>query len=577
MSLYQKKKMCTSYTGKKFKITSVITFVYKYFLSELMKTLSDIRDSEKKFKKKDIFWVLTVPAIWKENAKHNIRKCAKRAGMIDSVDSKSLILIREPVAAAIEVFYGNYQIQNLDQLKPGKIMILDAGSGTIDITILKLVKKDQQTNLQICLPAQGGELGSKNVDDQFKKNLKIFLQIEQKDPLPISFLQTFKKWMITKHRATMKYKYSKEKPNKKIPIYNSSKNKPSLSSLIKKWNNDKYEGHKEYIGTSLLQSKNSILIKETMVFGFFEKPISEIIKWIKIIFNKNKELLSDLHTIVMVGGFSTSNILYKSIKREFHKKKVILAVNPERAVLYGAVTYGDMDEKRRNEILTSRPLAFGIGYKILTYFNPFVHPKNKKIVKNGICYAKDVYKPLFQKNVPIMNEKINQEKIFLKGKNLRLEIYQTDEFLKEDETYFVDDTNFFRKFGHLEIHNLSKNKNGIEIILNFNFKNDLLTINGQCQETGSFITADIKYNTTNINKNFKRIKNVNINTINKSVSHSESSTESSSDLVSSSNSNSSSGSSSRTSNNSTSNSSSESNNSPITYSDESSLINSNSD
>ena len=102
----------------------------------------------------DVQWVITVPAIWNDKAKQQMRVAARNAGLPESVlpntslfpfflsfkrnfihqfdISKDLILALEPEAAALCCR------QNKKELKftPGiKYMVVDCGGGTVDIVV----------------------------------------------------------------------------------------------------------------------------------------------------------------------------------------------------------------------------------------------------------------------------------------------------------------------------------------------------------------------------------------------------------------------------------------------------------
>lgn len=98
-----------------------------------------------------IDWMVTVPAIWSTQAKNTTKECASAAGM---GTKETLLMAMEPEAAA------NHSLEWLKpQLSGGeKIMILDAGGGTVDLITYVVTQLDpfQVEESGICT---GGKCG----------------------------------------------------------------------------------------------------------------------------------------------------------------------------------------------------------------------------------------------------------------------------------------------------------------------------------------------------------------------------------------------------------------------------------
>ncbi|KAJ3079384.1 hypothetical protein HK100_010436 [Physocladia obscura] len=88
---------------------------------------------------KDVLWVVTVPAIWKESAKKLMRRAAEMAGM------KNLRIVLEPEAASTWVL-SLTENRKADKLKKGDVFIVaDCGGGTIDVTVHELTSGTDST------------------------------------------------------------------------------------------------------------------------------------------------------------------------------------------------------------------------------------------------------------------------------------------------------------------------------------------------------------------------------------------------------------------------------------------------
>ncbi|CAN0296029.1 unnamed protein product, partial [Pylaiella littoralis] len=120
----------------------------------------------------DVTWVLTIPAIYDDFAKRFMRIAAHKAGLISAVDDDSqLRLCLEPEAACLAV-----SIREAPRLihAGSKIMIVDCGGGTVDITSHTYVSGCPLDLKEIELPT-GGAWGSTFVDDQFMVWLRKFI------------------------------------------------------------------------------------------------------------------------------------------------------------------------------------------------------------------------------------------------------------------------------------------------------------------------------------------------------------------------------------------------------------------
>jgi hypothetical protein len=113
-----------------------------------------------------IGWVITVPAIWDDEAKNFMRAAAKEAGMIDSMDSQRLVLALEPEGAAIASMLDAPPATRAQFTVGERIMIIDCGGGTADITVSE-VKSAEPLQLKEILPASGGPWGGTYVDMNF--------------------------------------------------------------------------------------------------------------------------------------------------------------------------------------------------------------------------------------------------------------------------------------------------------------------------------------------------------------------------------------------------------------------------
>ncbi|CAM9166653.1 unnamed protein product, partial [Scytosiphon promiscuus] len=162
--------IATADGGQEIPLIVVMSAVLRHFKDDVLKYLSSRTEVAKTIK--DVIWVATIPAIYDDFAKRFMRVAAHKAGLIDKVDSPELQLCLEPEAACLAV--------NMREARPltragMKVMILDCGGGTIDITTHDISSVHPTLSLREILAPTGGPWGSSCVDDDFKKFFSQFV------------------------------------------------------------------------------------------------------------------------------------------------------------------------------------------------------------------------------------------------------------------------------------------------------------------------------------------------------------------------------------------------------------------
>lgn len=141
-----------------------------YFKDDVLTFLSST--AGRTVRAEDVSWVLTVPAIYDDFSKRFMRQAAYEAGMIDRVNSTKLRLCLEPEAACLAAITKDNPLTI--EAEGRKMMIIDCGGGTVDITAHDIVSVEPLKLAEVAAP-NGGMFGSTRVDDAFKEWLKKFL------------------------------------------------------------------------------------------------------------------------------------------------------------------------------------------------------------------------------------------------------------------------------------------------------------------------------------------------------------------------------------------------------------------
>ncbi|OWF37210.1 Heat shock 70 kDa protein 12B [Mizuhopecten yessoensis] len=120
------------YTGKTMNAITVFSAIILHLRQETVRKMRE-RSVGAGIQDDKIHWVLTVPAIWSDQAKQFMRESAKRAG----IRSEQLDIALEPEAASIYCKHMSVNRREqqddgvgLETIRPGtKYMVLDAGAG----------------------------------------------------------------------------------------------------------------------------------------------------------------------------------------------------------------------------------------------------------------------------------------------------------------------------------------------------------------------------------------------------------------------------------------------------------------
>lgn len=339
---------------------------------------------------RDIRWVLTVPAIWTDNAKYFMRESAEKAG----IPKDTLLLALEPEAASIYCQY--LPTEKLTGIEPGftmsepgtKYMIVDLGGGTADITVHE--KLSDGCLKELCR-ATGGKCGGTYVDLEYIQMLisilgESLIEIFKREN-PDSYLDLIREFETKKR--TIKSSSDIKKVNMVIPM-------TVVNKLCKTHINKDF---KSALASS--QFSDSIVIRgdkvriDTDVFKkLFDKTIENILELIQEIFKMKKAF--SLNQILLVGGFSTCILVQEAVRREFPNCRVVIPFDPDLAVLKGAVLFG-----HKSELISSRISRFTYGISFNQKFDPAIHDDKHRKFIDGVWRCRHAFDKIVEKDTVI--------------------------------------------------------------------------------------------------------------------------------------------------------------------------------
>lgn len=126
----------------------------------------------------------------------------------------------------------------------------------------------------------------------------------------------------------------------------------------------------------------------------FSYSINELIKCISALF-ENKDV-AVVDTILVVGGFSECSLVQHAFRSNFPDKKIVFPPEAGLVVLKGAVLYG-----HNPQIVDSRKARFTYGIKNTAPFDPEVHDRKLKVVRNGVEMCNNLFQIYVRKGTSV--------------------------------------------------------------------------------------------------------------------------------------------------------------------------------
>ncbi|XP_061164989.1 heat shock 70 kDa protein 12B-like [Saccostrea echinata] len=349
-----------------------IEFLKKHMLDTARRKGLGVRESE-------INWVLTVPAMWSDPAKQFMSKAAEKAG----IPRTRLILALEPEAASIYCrllpltkLEGS---NDIGVFKPGsKYLVLDAGGGTVDITVHKVRNDGSLEELE---KASGGDWGGTCVDMTFKQTLMDVVGELYVEEYCLKFtgdyIELLRDFEMKKRKKT---NVPQSKVTMKIPAtFSEWFEEHENANIIEITKNSKY-------GKSMKWEGDKLRITQALFDSYFQPACAGIIDHVSDILQRPK--VKGTSTILMVGGFSESPILQARLRHVFPlpEYRVVVPIDAGLAVLKGAVLFG-----HNPRIISARIAKYAYGVASFQLFDPKIHEKEKKVNIHGKDYCSDIF------------------------------------------------------------------------------------------------------------------------------------------------------------------------------------------
>ncbi|XP_052781113.1 heat shock 70 kDa protein 12A-like isoform X2 [Mya arenaria] len=352
-------------TGKKLNAQLVFSIALRFLKDDVLRVIGDRIDGA--ITSEEINWVLTVPAIWDVGAKQFMREAAESAG----ISSDKLILALEPEAAAI---YCRHipskkagEEDSLSTFKTGsKFLLVDAGGGTVDIAVQEVADNGSMKNIY---KASGGDWGGTKVNEAYVKFLENMLGADSIEAFKQSNMEDYI-YMIRDFE--MKKRDLDPLKNDRPVVFRIS---AMLPKLVKKSRGKKiYDVIKDspFESTVSIQG-DKLKVDMSIVSNFFKTHVDAIVEHVSNLIDQST--IGDIAAIVLVGGFSNCPLLQHAMKTTFENHKIIVPIDPDLAVLKGAVIFG-----HKPELISQRVSKYTYGVSMRVDFIEHVHRESYKVI-----------------------------------------------------------------------------------------------------------------------------------------------------------------------------------------------------
>ncbi|KAJ3307918.1 hypothetical protein HDU76_004266 [Blyttiomyces sp. JEL0837] len=342
-------------------------------LGQIKKTaLAEVKGASPDLNESDILWVVTVPAIWREDAKSLMRSAAIKAGLAKPGQSSSLLLVLEPEAASIYCLS-----EDRVAFKKGDVYVVaDCGGGTVDVTVHE-VAGENHVGVKEAIPVSGGHMGGTKIDEAFYQLLE---QLCGKDTITRFRKTNGAQWLMLKE----------EWERKKC----SWDGEESSDVLVMLQGNLPFEAEKGI--EAFNKSPEGIVLGEIEIDGSQLILSNAVMNQLsKDAIQKTVDHLSDIldrvdkaKKILLVGNFANSLALQSAFRSHFEARgiKVIVPKIPGDVVVRGAVILAN-----RPKNIQVRRAAFSYGTSIAPEFIKGYHRESKRVkYYDGMYRCKDV-------------------------------------------------------------------------------------------------------------------------------------------------------------------------------------------
>jgi hypothetical protein len=454
MSDNDQSAMATDHKGRYVPLITVITEALEYMSKAALEEVNSLGVQRKMH---EIYWIITVPAIWNPAAGGFMRRAAYNAKMISSQLSQRLTLVREPEGACLDLLNSVDNKSVLVSIPAGsELVVLDCGGGTNDMTFVKI----ESTNPMRCSEikaASGGAFGASNIDVSLSKFLEDLFGSARFTNMKttVNFVEVMDFW-----------------EQFKIGFEGENTHRLGISALISEYNYEfKNDGITDaFIDQALarvnasrpreehvMRANQTLLLKPPLLKKWFDEVINGINMDLKK--DLNDKACLNVGFVYLVGGFCANKYAYSRIC-EFvashfptRQLKVFRANNPDISIVRGAVLSRLRGGPK--SMVTHTIAKYTYGFSTVTAFNEKIHKTSEKFLASDGVWRVREYVLYVKKGDKIAMDFETTAQGFQplteQQQNLNMVLYLIDDDnISDAETIYISDPRVV-KFASLQV------------------------------------------------------------------------------------------------------------------------------
>lgn len=148
-------------------LRTIVKLALQYVATGALNRINTQRGAGLQLSMPDIYWAITVPAIWSDAANGFMRQAAVDASLIGFATDPRLSLIREPEAAAFSVIIDmRTKAVNAEVAPNTGAVVVDLGGGTNDMTFINILSIEPKVEVNELRSTTGGSWGATAVDQR---------------------------------------------------------------------------------------------------------------------------------------------------------------------------------------------------------------------------------------------------------------------------------------------------------------------------------------------------------------------------------------------------------------------------
>jgi hypothetical protein len=369
--------MVETAAGRQVPLATAFECAFSFMAEAALAHISSCLDRPQHTLVDDVFYIITVPAIWEEGARQFMLDVAKEAGL-NPDGSLTIALESEVAAQACRV-----DIRDLVSLGEGETFLtVDAGGGTADFTVHTVIEDMSPTSpgrVNEATHRSGGPWGSTVIDQAFEGLVakilgedlfETFKRSSTTGELTPNYLDLMADWEHRKENFKVTETFRLRLTDTIMPFFAPSGiNKRSFANRAK-------ENDCQFV-------RGFLILPKSVILGLFNLVVDPICDLIRQTLDLPELKDTPISTIFVVGGFGSCPYLQDRIKTQFsHRVRVASPPVPWAAILRGAVIYGFCQG-----IVNARRMAYHVGERMLMPFDPVQHDLNRVVHAGGHLFV----------------------------------------------------------------------------------------------------------------------------------------------------------------------------------------------